>query len=276
MTSPDPPPVLLEPFLSAPLDSGIITDFDGTLAPIVAHPEDAHAAPGAVELLHSLAGIYRLVAVVSGRPARFLVDHLGLRTRPGPLQAVGAYGLEWAAEGDVVQHPDVLRWCPIVEEAVHAAVAQAPDGVIVENKTLSLTIHVRTAPQHDGWARSFAEACASTSGLALHEARMSYELRPPLPIDKGSTILSLVDGLKAACFFGDDRGDLPAFDALDRLHADCGAAVLKVAVRSPEAPAELIARADVVVDGPPGVVEVMRALRPGPGPSGVNLTSHMT
>jgi trehalose 6-phosphate phosphatase len=67
------------------------------------------------------------------------------------------------------------------------------------------------------------------------------------------------EGLGAACFFGDDRGDLAAFDALDRLAAR-GVATVQVAVRSGEAPDELLERADLVVDGPEGVLDVLRVL----------------
>jgi trehalose 6-phosphate phosphatase len=58
---------------------------------------------------------------------------------------------------------------------------------------------------------------------------------------------------------GDDRGDLPAYDALDRMAAQ-GVHALRVAVASDEAPAELLARADLVLDGPPAVVALLRRL----------------
>jgi trehalose 6-phosphate phosphatase len=72
---------------------------------------------------------------------------------------------------------------------------------------------------------------------------------------------ALVEAAAAACFLGDDLGDLPAFDALDRLAARSGADVLRVAVRSEEAPPELLARADLVVDGPPGALALLEELR---------------
>ena len=65
--------------------------------------------------------------------------------------------------------------------------------------------------------------------------------------------------MRAACFVGDDAGDLAAFDALDDLAAT-GVAVVRVAVTSAEAPAELLRRADLAVDGPAAVVELLRSL----------------
>ena len=69
----------------------------------------------------------------------------------------------------------------------------------------------------------------------------------------------IVGDLGAACFLGDDFGDLPAFDALDELAA-AGRSTVKVAVRSNEAPPEMLARADVVVDGPEGAKDVLEGL----------------
>jgi trehalose 6-phosphate phosphatase len=89
---------------------------------------------------------------------------------------------------------------------------------------------------------------------------MSLELRPPVHVDKGTVVADLIRDRGAACFIGDDFGDLPAFDALDRHAAETGEPVVRVGVRSQEAPAELIERADVLVDGPTGAVEFLRSL----------------
>ena len=78
---------------------------------------------------------------------------------------------------------------------------------------------------------------------------MSLELRPPLPADKGAVVERLGAGAAAACFLGDDAGDLPAFAALDRLAA-AGCRAVKVAVATEESPPELAAAADVVLADP--------------------------
>ncbi len=92
-------------------------------------------------------------------------------------------------------------------------------------------------------------------------ARRSLELHPPVDADKGTAISALADGLEAVCYLGDDRGDLAAFAALDQL-AGRGVATVRVAVRSDEAPPELLAAADVVVEGPPGALALLRTLLP--------------
>lgn len=243
------------------MDAAVVTDFDGTLAPIVDDPEAAVALPGVVDAIHELAVAFGQVAVVSGRPVSFLRDRLELDDRPTtPLFVSGLYGIEWLADGVEQVHPTAVAFRDIVAEAADRADAAVPDGVGVERKGYSLTLHVRTGPEHLDWARSWAAATAHTTGLVVHAGRMSFELRPPIEVDKGSVVTDLVRGRRAACFLGDDLGDLPAFDALDRLHADTGAAVLRVGVRSAEAPSELIERADVLVDGPAGSLELLRAL----------------
>jgi trehalose 6-phosphate phosphatase len=244
-----------------PARSAVVTDFDGTLAPIVRDPAAARPLPGAPEVLHALAGLYGKVAVVSGRPAGFLREHLGIGGPGTGLQVFGLYGLEWLEGGEVVVHPDAVRWKPVVDEAATRAEQAAPEGVHVERKGFSVTLHVRASPDLAAWVKTWAEATAATTGLAVHPGRMSAELRPPVDVDKGTVVDALVDGAAAACFLGDDLGDLPAFDALDRLAARSGADVLRVAVRSEEAPPELLARADLVVDGPPGALALLEELR---------------
>jgi trehalose 6-phosphate phosphatase len=92
---------------------------------------------------------------------------------------------------------------------------------------------------------------------------MSYELRPPVERDKGTVVADLAAGRGQVCFLGDDRGDLSAFDALDRLAAT-GVSAVRIGVSSEEAPAELLDRADLVVDGPEGALAVLRALLDDP------------
>src|SRR3546814_12844712 len=94
---------------------------------------------------------------------------------------------------------------------------------------------------------------AERTGLVWGEAKMSRELHPPLSYDKGSAVEELVAGLDAACFMGDDVGDLPAFAALDRL-AERGVATLKVAVTTSESVKAMVERADLLVDGPQGAL----------------------
>lgn len=240
---------------AAPSSTAIFTDFDGTLSPIVDDPAMAQPAPGAVEVLGALAGRYRTVAVISGRPVDYLRRHL-----PPAVTVAGLYGLEVDHDGVRHDHPEVDSWRAVVAAAAARAARGAPAGMLVEAKGVSLTLHYRNAPALAGEVVARADALAADSGLQVRPARMSVELHPPIATDKGTTLLGLAGEAAAACFLGDDRGDLAAFAALDDLAAR-GASAARIAVRSTEAPEELLARADLVLDGPAGAVDLLRRLR---------------
>jgi trehalose 6-phosphate phosphatase len=249
----------LSPWLTHPRQAAILTDFDGTLAPIVADPAKAIPLPGVPATLVSLAARYGRVAVISGRPVAYLVEHLGGEGELDGVTLVGLYGLERVRGGRVEEVSAAARWRPVVDRVARAASEEAPSDVGVEHKGLALTLHVRTAPEHRGGVESWAAAQAEATGLVAHPGRMSVELRPPVDTDKGTVVTELADGLDAVCYLGDDRGDLPAFAALSRI-SESGRDVLAVAVRSDESPAELLAAADLVVEGPAGVLELLETL----------------
>ena len=244
---------LLAPLRAAPHRSAVLTDFDGTLAPVVDDPSAARGLSGTVEVLHDLTQRYAVVAVVSGRPASFLLDRLG----PG-IRLSGLYGLEEVGvDGAVAVADEALPWAGVV--AAVAAQATAALGPLVEPKGLSLTLHFRAAPDREDEVRSWAATEAARSGLEVRSAKASVELHPPVAADKGTVVAAATAGLEAACFLGDDVGDLPAFAALERLQA-AGLHGVRVAVRTAESPPELLDRADLVVEGPEGALDVLRHL----------------
>jgi trehalose 6-phosphate phosphatase len=244
------------PFRERPQDAAVFTDYDGTVAPIVADPDAAVPLPSAAAVLSRVAERMGLLVVVSGRPVAWLARQLGQVPR---IVLVGLYGLERLEGGEVIEAPEAGLWRPVVEEAAAAAEAAAPPGVLVERKGLSVALHVRTAPRHEGWMDLWSSDQAERTGLVAHAGRRSVELRPPLAIDKGTVVASLAAGYRAVCFIGDDLGDVAAFDALRRLGAT-GVHTVAAAVASDEAPPELLGRADLVVDGPPGVLDLLARL----------------
>jgi trehalose 6-phosphate phosphatase len=131
--------------------------------------------------------------------------------------------------------------------------------MVVETKGLSLTLHYRQHPELADAVHAWAAQQAVDSGLVMRPARMSVELHPPVEADKGTAVEDLAAGAEAVCYAGDDVGDLPAYDALDRL-AGAGVVAVRVAVRSDESPPELVRRADLIIDGPDAVPCLLRSL----------------
>lgn len=254
-------PEVLAPIDRRPEQAALFLDFDGTLSPLVPEPALARPLPGVTEVLAALVDRFALVAVVSGRPVAFLMDVLD---HPAGVHLAGLYGMEVARAGSEPRaSAEIEAWRPTVAEATSRAGQQAPAGVEVEAKGLTVTLHWRARPDAEPWVRRFADQELARSGLLSQPGRMAVELRPPVPADKGTVVRDLAPGHEAAACFGDDIGDLPAFEALGELAAS-GMAVARVAVVDPEAPPEVAAAADVVVQGPGEALALLRRLaRPG-------------
>lgn len=241
-----------------PSRAGVFVDFDGTLSPIVSDPASASPHPDAAALLARLSERWGRVVVVSGRPVAYLLSHLA---GAGRTELYGLYGLERssAASGAIRAVPEAEAWRPAVAEAAETAERTAPAGVYVERKGLTVTIHYRNASDRAGWVERMASDLQARSGLEAHGGKMSVELRPPVRVDKGTVLRDLATGLSAVIFAGDDLGDLPAFAEMSRMRAG-GVAVLSVASGGDETPPEVLEAADLVVEGPDGVVGLLQEL----------------
>lgn len=234
--------------------TALLFDFDGTLAAIVDDPSAAAPLDGVVTLLDRLARRFRRVAVVSGRPRSFLAGHLGPE-----VDISGLYGLETRIDGVIADHPDAEAWRPRIEQAASAAVPALPESVTVEPKGLSLTVHFRRRPADGAAVRAWADRVAADTGLEVRDAKASIELHPPVDVDKGTSVVALAADAETVVYVGDDVGDLPAFAVLDELRTR-GVDTVKVATGSDELPDEVARAADLVVDGPPGVIALFRPL----------------
>jgi trehalose-phosphatase len=235
---------LLIDLASDPAHAALLLDVDGTLAPIVPRPDDAHMPDETRSLLRELAARYALVACVSGRSSAEARRIVGVEE----LLYVGTHGLELA--------PGAAVWRDQIERFA-ATVDWPPEWI--ENKSLSLSLHYRQSPEpeksHLALER-IAEA-AEEVGLYSRFGRMLLEILPAVDADKGTAIRSLLDerGLTRALYAGDDTTDLDAFRALEGLELG-----ICVALTSSEAPAALVEAADIVLAGPNELVELLRAI----------------
>jgi len=203
---------LVAPLRADPRRGAVVCDIDGTLAPIVAVPEDARVLPEALAALDRLTRRYALVACVTGRPA---AEARGLV----PLEAVaisGNHGLEVWRDGAVHLAPQAAKY----QDAIHDALQIVRnDGLLpelgcqVEDKGITFTIHYRKSPRADH-ARRYLETQIAPqlerAGLAYNYGRMVLEVRPPVAVDKGAAVVRLrgrrrIDNL---LYVGDDLPDL--------------------------------------------------------------------
>jgi len=237
----------------------ICLDFDGTIAPIVEDPAAARPLPGIVELLGPLADRYAALALISGRPATYLASHAAA---PG-VRYLGMYGLEEIVEGRVQVDPRLEAARPAVEaarEELAGDPAVTASGAHLEDKRYAVAVHTRRVAEPGRWAGPIGQAAAGTAarhGLEVVPGRMVWELRPQVHSDKGDAVRRVVaeSGAGALVVAGDDLGDLPGF----AVAAELGGG-LRVVAGSAEAPAELLDAADLVVDGPEGVRELLEHL----------------
>lgn len=196
-------------------------DFDGTLAPLAARPELAElpeAARAAVKRLAAAPGVK--VALVSGRSLKDLRSKARLR---GVFFA-GNHGLEVAAGSWRWRHPGLPKALKALRKARAAAkalCAGAP-GSWVEDKALSLSVHVRAVEDPRAERRlaaGLARALGGLDALTLSRGKKVYEVRPAVDWDKGRAMLLMMRRLApgaAAAYVGDDRTDEDAFRRLGR------------------------------------------------------------
>lgn len=246
-------------------------DFDGVLSPIVEDPSEAHIHPESREVLIGLAEVVHAVAVITGRPARQALalgdlDEVGaeIGDQGKELFVFGQYGNErWSSSQRRIVSPrpppglsTFQRELPGVLRRADAAAAY------VEEKGLAVAVHTRRLPDP---AASFnrllepMQALAARHGLVLEPGRQVIEVRSP-GMSKGHAVETLVAEQEAGGFLfaGDDLGDLDAFAAVEALRAQ-GMPTLLVCSLSDEESA-LAARADVLVKGPDGVLDLLRRL----------------
>ncbi len=258
---------------SEPARALIATDFDGTLAPIVADPREARADPRAVAGLRGVARVVGTLAVITGRPAAEAVELGGFEGVPG-LVVLGHYGLERWVEGELTA-PDPPPGVEAARERLPGVLADtgAAEGVRIEDKGSALAVHTRRAADPAGALAALREplaGLAADTGLVVEPGRLVIELRPP-GMDKGAALTALVAEREAGpvLFAGDDLGDLAAFAAVRALRGD-GHPGVTVCSASGEV-SELAAGADLVVDGPGGVAALLgslaRSLSPPPRPA---------
>ena len=243
---------------------GLALDIDGTLSPIAPTPEEARLYPGVVDLLEQArdhAGVH--VAIMTGRG----IEDGAAKVNIDGLTYTGTHGLEWS-DGLPWLHPvqvapDALVYAEAGKYLLDLVERRLPDlpGVIVQRKRIGGSIHYRLSPHPKEVRRNILallEEPAREVGMNLREGKRIVEVLPPLAIDKGTSLRSFAErfALRGLVFAGDDRTDLDAVLEIARLRKK-GLATVAIVVRQADTLPQLLENADIVVDGVPGMVEIL-------------------
>ncbi|MCD6639793.1 MAG: trehalose-phosphatase [Nocardioides sp.] len=266
----------LDAVLAVLAETVVGLDFDGTLAPVVDDPAAARIHDDAPAVLADLAEAVRAVGIITGRPARQAVamgdlDTLGpvMHERGAELFVLGQYGNErWSAGSSRIVSPRPPAGLASFERELPAVLAAADAAdAFIEHKGLAVAVHTRRMSDPEAALARVSGPVgdlAARHGLDVEPGRNVIEVRSSA-MHKGIALRTLVEeqGAGGVVFVGDDLGDVEAFEAVRELRT-AGLPGVTVCSASEEQPA-LVDLADVVVDGPDGVMDFLRTLASTPG-----------
>jgi trehalose 6-phosphate phosphatase len=198
----------------------VFLDYDGTLTPIVSHPENAWLSESMRQTLRSLAARVP-VAILSGRD---LEDVRGRVLVDGIVYA-GSHGFDIAGAGGIRRelgagHLSVLD---AAEAELREALDEIPDAQL-ERKHFSVAAHYRNVNEDDAGRVALAVDAVAARHRELRRinGKKVYELLPDIDWNKGKAVLWLLETLgidgrnTLPIYIGDDRTDEDAFRALEK------------------------------------------------------------
>ena len=215
-------------------------DYDGTLTPIVDHPDQAKLAPRARDVLGRLSQLDDVrIAVLSGRaledlsnhvsvPGVFLAGTAGLETRDRDGRREVHVDPQQAIPTDL--HQDLARWC------------ERFPGSWIENKVFSIALHYRAvAPdQQPAFGAGVRRRARTFSNkVTLVHGKRVFEFMPAAARDKSTALelwLSDAPADTLVMYFGDDTNDEPCYERVRRRSG------IAVTVARPVARAEFVVR----------------------------------
>ncbi len=243
-------------------------DFDGVLSSIVDDPALAQPFPGTFDALASLGHSVGSIAIITGRPVSFMISRNGfdtLATIPD-FAIYGHYGLErWDAQSRAMISRPVNEGIAVARKELAGLLQQPgmPEGAWIEDKGSAVAVHTRRTADPAAALKVLSQPVHDIAGrhhLHVEPGKLVLEVRPH-GVHKGDVLREIVreKGIGSVLYAGDDLGDLSAFSVVDELRAE-GVPGVKVCSASAEAP-EVAAAADLVVDGPAGIGNLLRDIQ---------------
>jgi trehalose 6-phosphate phosphatase len=181
----------LQAWREEPGSVAVLTDIDGTLAPIVPTPDMSEVSEELKNLLRRLGEKYLLVAGISGRKTEDAFDLIGLED----VVYFGNHGFEILRDGEVEVIPEALPYFERIQELERLAREElAPEGAFVEEKGITASVHYRNVPPDVGErCVELVQREGERLGLRVTVGRGVVEARPPIRADKGTAVRTLVE-----------------------------------------------------------------------------------
>ncbi len=228
---------------------GLITDVDGTISEIAHTPRQAKVSPLCRHYLRLLRCHMDLVAVVSGRSVAEVRDMLGI----DGVVYIGNHGLERWVKSQAEFPGSSRDYSGLIKSAFEELSSRLSiEGVKIENKGLSLTVHYRLSPHPEMAEREILntlEASERAKGLRIVRGKLAVNLLPSLEVNKGTAVLDLVQNysLQGCLYMGDDLTDIDAFRAVRSASISYAFQGLAIGVISVDMPKGLVREVDLTL-----------------------------
>jgi len=230
---------------------GLITDVDGTISPIAPTPQQARGSPLCRRYLTLLCQQIALVAAISGRPAAEAKEMIDI----GGMVYIGNHGLERLIDDHSELTEDARSYPAVVKSAIgELSPLLSIEGIIIENKGITATIHYRGCPDPKLAEKHILAAVQNSPQarkLQVMPGRMAINLLPPVTVNKGTATLNLIQEyhLHGGIYLGDDVTDIEAFRVIRAAPRDLDFQGLAIGITSEETPETLTKEADFTLKG---------------------------
>ena len=228
-----------------------MTDVDGTISRMASTPQAARVSPLCHHQLTALCDKLALVAAVSGRSAVDVKDMVGIEG----MVYIGNHGMERWHWGRSEFTTEAREYLGVIESVIKELTPLLSiEGVSIENKKVTATIHYRLCRDHQSARRRILtvikNAQHARSLRVMQEGKYAVNLLPPVAGDKGTGVLALIEEyhLQGGIYLGDDVTDIDAFRAIHSVTHNRGFRGLAIGIVASEMPETLIAEADFTLN----------------------------